>query len=335
MTKENNRETLHLSLPPEAQRFLFKMSYSITGLISVTFFSLLIIVIGLIISSSIVEKDIYAQQDNGILQDKTMSLLSTQIDMRRLERSFVQEKNKELVAQYHLLANKAMDTIAEIREKYNNMVAEPIYAELYQNIQEQIQFFELEAMHLEVLGFNESQGLQGQLRKLASDIEAYVTKKPQSSLKKELFIHYLNLRRHEKDFISRLDPKYIEMAQAEVNRMIHQPHRVTLALDRVHEDVKVMARRYMEGLNTFAKVSLLEKDANQKLIKAYNAFTSSLNRSLNYISDKTASQRQTELNSIQLIKNTMGILALVLLTLIGLYGIIIIRRIVNSILTKP
>ncbi|MBL0942278.1 MAG: hypothetical protein IBJ00_06110 [Alphaproteobacteria bacterium] len=335
MTRENNKEILDLSLPPEDQRFLFKMSYSITGLISVTFFGLLAIIVSLIISGSKIEKDIYTQQKNGMLQDKTMNLLSTQIDMRRLERSFVQEKNKEFVNQYHVLANKAMDIIAEIREKYSNEIAETIYAELYQNIQKQIQFFELEAMHLEGLGFNENQGLQGQLRKLARDIEVYVTKEPQSSLKKELFILYLNLRRHEKDFISRLDPKYVEMAQAEFNMMVRQPHPATAALNQVHEDVKVLGRKYMEGLNAFAKVILLEKDANQKLIDSYNAFTISLSRALNYISDQTASQREIELNSIQLIKNTMGIAAFVFLTLIGLYGIIIIRRIVNSILTKP
>jgi len=335
MTQENKTSPLHLPLPLEAQRFLFGMSYSITGLIALTFFGLVAFVICLMSSGAMLEKNIKTQQDTQMLQEKTLSLLSSQLDMRRLERNFVAKKNKEFVQQYHVLANKAMDTIAEIREQYVNDISETIYAKLYQNIQEQVQFFELDVMQLENLGFSEQQGLQGQLRKTANMIEVYLTKKPHSPLKKDLYIHYLNLRRHEKDFITRLDPKYIELAQAEVNMITRQPHRVTPILNRVHEDVKAMGYKYMEGLNAFAKASYLEHETSQNLIESYNTFTMSLGRALDYISDQTASNRQTELNTIQFIKNTMGLLALVFLSLIGLYGLVLIRRIVNSILTRP
>jgi methyl-accepting chemotaxis protein len=335
MAKENNSETLYTLIPPEAQRFLGKLSYSVTGLISLTFLGVFIFVVNLLLSEKMIENDIQSQQDIRLVQEKTMNLLSTQLEMRRLDRSFITEKNKEYVNQYHILANKAMDILMEIRQKNANNVSETIYAELDQNIQAQLQFFELEVRQIEALGLNEKQGLQGQLRKLANNMEVYLTKNPQNPLKKELYIHYLNLRRHEKDFISRLEPKYIEMAQAEVNKIAHQPHTVTPELNRIHADIRTIGYKYMEVLNTFAKAHYLQKDANQKLIESYNLFTMSLNRALNYISDRTALNRQTELQSIQFIKNRGSLLALIFLGLIGLYGIIIIRRIVKAILTKP
>lgn len=63
-------------------------------------------------------------------------------------------------------------------------------------------------------GLDHNSGLQGNFRQAAHNLEAQLT------TEEELMVQYLMLRRHEKDYLLRLDPKYIERAGDSIDGLI-------------------------------------------------------------------------------------------------------------------
>lgn len=74
-----------------------------------------------------------------------------------------------------------------------------------------------------VKGLDHNSGLQGEFRTAAHDLEEVIT------TERELMIQYLMLRRHEKDYLLRLDPKYIQRAEDTIDSLIADIGKLTIS----------------------------------------------------------------------------------------------------------
>ncbi|MDX8409981.1 MAG: methyl-accepting chemotaxis protein [Mariprofundales bacterium] len=98
-------------------------------------------------------------------------------------------------------------------------------------------------------GFDETSGLQGKFRDLVHDVEGHLKRVHASD---RLMVSMLMLRRHEKDFLLRVKPKYQKKLHVEADRF-----RQLLAVDPTllaadKQELKVKIDRYVAGFDSLA-----------------------------------------------------------------------------------
>ncbi|MBL3610157.1 methyl-accepting chemotaxis protein [Rhodovulum sulfidophilum] len=116
-----------------------------------------------------------------------------------------------------------------------------------------------------LLGFNEDDGLQGALRAAVHEIEMVL----KEASTPEMQVKMLMMRRHEKDFIMRVDPKYRDRLNARVEEFRAFPadyyvdESQRLRIDNLLE-------RYQKSFNAFVEETLREQRLQQDLSAAYS-----------------------------------------------------------------
>ncbi len=161
---------------------------------------------------------------------------------------FYAEK-EELVVELHELA--------EILDKLE-LDAAPLGG-MYQDLEQVVlRFNELELL-IEKIGLDKNKGLRGVLRGAAHRVEAVLRKEEDASLMVDL----LMLRRHEKDFLLRLDSKYVERFN-KVHSGLTDWIKL-LPMDEVHRrqvinDLKVYADNFHRLAAAKKQLGLHEKD---------------------------------------------------------------------------
>lgn len=99
----------------------------------------------------------------------------------------------------------------------------------------------------EALGLTPETGLQGQLRKAVHNIESELSALNQDAL----LVTMLQLRRHEKDFMLRQDPKYITTFNQTLERLKNNIQTASLPEGKVSLLVS-LAEQYRQGFNQYA-----------------------------------------------------------------------------------
>jgi methyl-accepting chemotaxis protein len=127
-------------------------------------------------------------------------------------------------------------------------------------------------------GLDESSGLQGRFRTAAHNLEAEI---PES-----LMVDYLMMRRHEKDYLLRYDPKYVERLDAQANEIEVKLNSGYSGLNSyietyvnnfhdlvdVHNEIIAITETMRENVqNIEPLIDALVDDANSKYIEALAA----------------------------------------------------------------
>ncbi len=107
------------------------------------------------------------------------------------------------------------------------------------------------------LGLTPDQGLEGAMRKAVHNIEAVV----KAVNARDLLISVLTLRRHEKDFILRRDPKYIGQHASEAQKLLSVAQEQLGPSDM--ENVKASLETYAEAFARYAAVVVEEEALRQ------------------------------------------------------------------------
>ncbi|MBF0159666.1 MAG: GAF domain-containing protein, partial [Magnetococcales bacterium] len=120
----------------------------------------------------------------------------------------------------HHTSTRAIDTMASVSLKLEQLDHTTAFAEsgIIRRIREQVAAQLETIQHIRqkytVIGLDENSGEQGNIRDAIHKIEVILTDKQLS----ELLLSMLQLRRHEKDFIDRKDPQYIDKFRSEAER---------------------------------------------------------------------------------------------------------------------
>ncbi len=117
------------------------------------------------------------------------------------------------------------------------------------------------------LGLDEKEGLQGALRNSVKTAESYLAQFNQDALT----VKMLMMRRHEKDFIMRVDPKYIKSLDDRVKEF-----NVLLAQSEIEpqaqQEIKKLITAYQKDFHAYAKSRLLLDDEIAKLSAIFADF---------------------------------------------------------------
>ncbi len=136
------------------------------------------------------------------------------LQMRRNEKDFLLRKDPKYREKYLGAATGAQEALASLDRIPQSQPIDDTLKVLASGLNEHTLQFDTVFGLQEKLGFDEKAGLQGSLRKAVHDVETLLNDTNQESLT----VKMLMMRRHEKDFIMRGDPKYItriEQRQAE------------------------------------------------------------------------------------------------------------------------
>lgn len=187
------------------------------------------------------------QQQYLYLQD-TLSIAgemhSDVLEVRNTEKDFLRLKDKQFLEQHHNQVEKIKEEITNLKNRLESQNMQALLTELAAAVQTYEQTFATVVDTYSSVGLSEKEGLQGEARKAVHNIE--------TSLKElknpELTVKMLMMRRHEKDFLLRFHPKYIQR----------------------------VADRHDEFKTLFAKVDL--SDANrQQILAGMENYTKSFN----------------------------------------------------------
>ena len=168
------------------------------------------------------------------------------LQLRQHEKNFLLEKDVQFRTAYVRTADAIANQISAL---YDDLSGEGRSAavRLQQVLQRHRGQFNIVANLQEEVGLNEESGLQGALREAVHTIEEAL----KNHSNKDLSILMLMMRRHEKDFIARLDPKYI-------TRIATRDQEFRTALDNAAfpDEVKALIREklglYVQAFNNYA-----------------------------------------------------------------------------------
>lgn len=186
------------------------------------------------------------------LQLKTLD--SDILLLRRNEKDFLARKELRYRDQFSNNFSQMQGDIDELKRLLTTLNVDATLADALkqQTTQYQSLFINLTQVQ-ERIGLDHKSGLYGDLRSAVHQIE----KAAQASGAYEVLYHMLMLRRHEKDFMLRLDISYLDKFQAGV-----EPLRSALILNQKQEDAdaETLLRRYQEGF-----VALVQKQQEMGL----------------------------------------------------------------------
>ncbi len=175
----------------------------------------------------------------GALESSNTLVMTVERDLlllRRNEKDFLARMDTKYQEKFnsnyqHLNANKQhlYDTLMEIGIKADHLHKIDEHLNRYDTL-----FHELVAEYAK-LGFDHNSGLRGELRDAVHDAEKGLKVLGDSDLMSQM----LMLRRHEKDFLLRMDLKYLQRFQ-EANRKL-------LADPRLPEDIQTSLKHYQAG----------------------------------------------------------------------------------------
>lgn len=163
--------------------------------------------IGLV--SYIGTKTIQGYQDEAdvalMLKDEVIEIHDLLAIARVIEKDFFAEPSQEIIDQHWLQAQEIKDVIQKAKSH-----AEGENLALLKQFDEKFDFylqeFERAADARRDVGFTENDGLRGSVRKAAH----YIEEEHEKARNAKLTISLLMMRRHEKDFLARRTPKYLD-----------------------------------------------------------------------------------------------------------------------------
>lgn len=245
---------------PFAFRVFMLTASSLIGLLA-------ILVSYLLISSSVEGERLEAERFGEInLLGKNIENQSLQI--RRREKDFLLRRDLKYVQRYKDDMAGAMTMLSELDSYQVDGYVHNAIANLQGILPRHQEQFEAVSNEIVTLGLDEKSGLQGELRGAVHAIEEMLKAHPDDALQ----VKMLMMRRHEKDFIMRVQTKYIDRIEARDGEF-----RTIMDASNLPADIKTemgdKLSAYVSAFKAYANVRLKLVD-DIKLLSSIYAETS-------------------------------------------------------------
>ncbi|MCU4676412.1 methyl-accepting chemotaxis protein [Catenovulum sp. 2E275] len=215
------------------QRSYLNIAISCLGMLTVT---------GLII----IEFD----QLNALNQDKLKisELESSVLQLRRAEKDFFARKDLAYVEQFEIKSDDIIEQVSQLKVSFAN---KNIQSTSLQNFEDKVikyqKIFHQIVQTQQIIGLDHISGYYGSLRDAVHHIESLINEQNNDAL----LVEMLQLRRAEKDFMLRLDQKYLDKFDALV-----QQFKLDLADADINptsiEQIQAALKQYQHDFNAFA-----------------------------------------------------------------------------------
>ncbi|MFL5283092.1 MAG: methyl-accepting chemotaxis protein, partial [Rhodopila sp.] len=187
------------------------------------------------------------------------------LQARREEKNFFMRHDERSITRQSDATNTALKALETLSARLDDQpVLLGLVKQMIQDTREYVSLFETIVRQARVIGLNEDQGLLGTARASVHDVEG----KLRTVASPEAQIALLTMRRHEKDFIARLDPKYgaaLKAAQPQFAAAINaadMPDAQRADLLRAMDD-------YQQSFDRFMTATLEQVKATDRLIMVH------------------------------------------------------------------
>lgn len=128
------------------------------------------------------------------------------LNSRRSEKDFLIRRDMKYVGRHDENAAKVADSLKKLTELTNEPVELELLEDLQSNYNAYKEQFAIVVRNVQERGLSPKEGFEGALRKSVHEVET----KLEEFNNADLMVTMLMMRRHEKDFIMRKDPKYLK-----------------------------------------------------------------------------------------------------------------------------
>ncbi len=181
------------------------------------------------------------------------------LEARRSEKDFLLRRNEDYITKHANIMAAVKQDIASLKKDSPT----PEFTAEVKAVEEALNTYETAVKHMMntqvTLGLSENLGLQGEMRKAVHDIEEVVNQTDEI----QLLATMLMMRRHEKDFLLRENPKYIDAQKQRLERFNAELRRSSLS-DFSKDQIAPLAQTYYNKFlalteGTFAVNETIEK----------------------------------------------------------------------------
>ena len=239
-----------------------KLAYQVnlTGIIALIGF---IIIGGILFTSS---QTVLSSQETQTRSSNAMELVASVkyefLNARRREKDFLIRLDEKYIGQHAEVITKASNELTQLK----GLVRTPEILEAIDKTQEGIQKYQAQFATVvhdwQKMGLNEEEGLRGKLRSSVHNAET----KLQEFKNDRLLVTMLMMRRHEKDFLLRLQDKYIgrmDTRQEEFNADLAKSDIPAAA----QKELSALISSYITDFKTLAETRL-QTQADAKVLSA-------------------------------------------------------------------
>jgi len=182
------------------------------------------------------------------ISSQVSELEKQSLQIRRREKDFLLRKDMKYSTRYNEDMASALKTLTSLSSKNLGGELQSAIKELQRILPEHKQQFEKVVAELTRLGLDEKSGLQGDLRSAVHEIEELL----KTNRDDELQVLMLMMRRHEKDFIMRVQVKYIDrisLRQSEFLTRLAQ----TKFPSNIKDEMTAKLASYVSAFTTYAE----------------------------------------------------------------------------------
>lgn len=240
-----------------------KVSTAISGIVGIAFFTMtLLVAVGAVIffmNQEVAEDRAAAANLDRITSQIERNLLQA----RRSEKDFILRSDPKYVSQHADVMRRVDAGIQDAARAAEALGVEGVKAQfsaMTQGIKAYQTTFNQLAAALTTLGLDPSSGLEGELRSAVHNVEEALKAVDNAPLQ----VKMLMMRRHEKDFIMRGDPKYLGRLNARVDEFLTMaPFAFQSAVQR--DQVTALLRSYQAAFARYVETSLEQQELRSTL----------------------------------------------------------------------
>jgi methyl-accepting chemotaxis protein len=160
---------------------------------------------------------IQAQVDEAVEERRQMNeILIGVLELRRHEKDFFLRREETPLQKHAAIVEELSADFKVLHKEVDGTGPQADLAALQSDFNAYVAQFQALVAVYKTLGLTQDDGLRGALRKAARDVEGDIAGAQNLAAQVSL----LTVRRHEKDFIEREDPKYIEALGTEVPKLV-------------------------------------------------------------------------------------------------------------------
>ncbi|WND03467.1 methyl-accepting chemotaxis protein [Temperatibacter marinus] len=288
---------------------------------------MLLSVVGFIIVWAFVTMGLNDLHDAKITNDYYAKLSESEkeistygLQLRRNEKDFLIRKDTKYVDRYLKNYDKLSTELGQLKSYVQGKPVAKFVRNFEENIIKHRAKFKEVAANEENLGLNEKLGLQGTLRGAVHDIEELLKTHKNDLLQ----IKMLMMRRHEKDFIMRVDDKYIGRIDSRQSEFLE-----ILAGTSFNSDVKTemttKLAQYVASFQAYAEARKENVSATKELSSIYATATKDMPNLVKYAADNGALALTGYTDADAALSLTVNIVIIFVLLISITFGYFIIR----------
>ncbi|MBU0781356.1 MAG: HAMP domain-containing protein [Alphaproteobacteria bacterium] len=246
-----------------------KINTAIVGIVALALITM-ILMVAASTTLFIVNNQATKEQAAAVSLQQTMGQIDRDLLLaRRSEKDFLLSADEKYVGRHSDIMSNVAANIQDVRAAAQVLEvagADAKFDPLSEGISAYTATFAQLVLAMKTLGLDPSAGLQGELRSAVHEVEEALKIIDNAPLE----VKMLMMRRHEKDFIMRRDPKYLDHLNARVAEFLDM---APLGIQSVDQRAQVTAllETYQNAFAAFVEVSLEEAELRSALSARYAA----------------------------------------------------------------